>query len=160
MKTKPIYWRLLLFACILAICGYVLCSSILHKRAIFLTERGELYIQQNRFVEARQALEEATRIWPEFALGHIDLAEVLIKQGACKGAIVELQRALRLSPSELRPSVYFRLGLAYDCDGQRTEAQAAWTEVLKYPDAQDRAAARKLLDRVPNSVDSSTGTGL
>ncbi len=63
-----------------------------------LFDVGRLYDAQGRLVEARTMYEEATRIWPEFTLAHVNLGRVANMQGHTDEARKRFLRALDTNP--------------------------------------------------------------
>ena len=88
-----------------------------------------------------QLYKKAIELWPDFAKGHNNLADIYERQGRFKEAIEEYKKAIKLAPHAAYP--YFGLGDVYFKTGRMKEAVAWYKEGLKY-DPNDRLTLKRL----------------
>ncbi len=105
---------------------------------------GAVCINQNRFDEAGQHLDEALRINPQHHAAHDNRGVLLGKQGHYAEAIECFQRALAIQPNQA--VTYLNMAEALERNGQPGEAVAAFRRVLAL--APDSLRAHSELARV------------
>lgn len=77
---------------------------------------------QNKIIEAKNALDKAIALKPDYAAAYWQKALVYIQEEKIKEAAEELEQTKLLAPSDY--GVAFQLGLVYYNDGQLSRAQA------------------------------------
>ncbi|MGH9604685.1 MAG: tetratricopeptide repeat protein [Terracidiphilus sp.] len=77
---------------------------------------------QDRFSEAKAALEESARDQPDYPATQIALGRIFLMQGDARNAVTHLEIGRRLEPED--PSVYANLADAYETLGDRAKARA------------------------------------
>lgn len=108
---------------------------------------------RQRYSEAIQRLEELRRLHPDTPLAALSLyrlGEAHYAQQAYPHAAQAFQAFLALQPSGAHvPSILLKLGLIAQTTGNLPEARQRFTALTTdYPDSQEAAMARKLLDTI------------
>jgi tetratricopeptide (TPR) repeat protein len=81
---------------------------------------GVAYIQKRDLARAAGAFEESVKANPEFARGYRALGDTLVYQGKVDEAIVDLRKAVQLTPDD--PQVHESLAKALEAKGLTGEA--------------------------------------
>jgi Flp pilus assembly protein TadD len=135
---------------------------------------GRALAAQGKHGEALPLFEAATRLYPTWAIAHLEEASCRMVLNQEQATIERpLQRALALAPSN--PRVHYALGLYHESFGREAAARQAYREALSYrgsyPDALyrlalldeisgDLAAARDGFDRAYTLNPDNTAAGL
>jgi len=85
--------------------------------------------------EAVSALERSVQLQPNMATSRIALGRMLLRRGEVDRAIVELEKALELDPTDLSPC--YQLSMAYRRKGNKAKAQELQVKFEQYK-AEDR----------------------
>jgi tetratricopeptide (TPR) repeat protein len=85
--------------------------------------------------EAVKALERSVQLQPNMAPSRIALGRMLLRRGEIDRAIVELEKALELDPTDLSPC--YQLSMAYRRKGNKAKAQELQAKFEQYK-AEDR----------------------
>lgn len=120
-----------------------------------LSARANLTLR--RFTEAKDRIEEAIRLFPDFANAHDTYGDLLLVQGQAKAAIEAYGQALRLEPS--RPETHLKLdrarSMAAGDDARSGDAGAAKVEAPRQRMAFEREIARALAYEKEGSADKA-----
>jgi arylsulfatase A-like enzyme/Flp pilus assembly protein TadD len=81
---------------------------------------GAVYLKKEMIPEAASAFRQSTTIYPDYAVGHRALGELLLYQGEVDGSLAELRRAVELEPRD--PSSHASLAKALAAKGLNAEA--------------------------------------
>lgn len=92
-------------------------------------------VQMNRLDEAETLLEKLDRTHADSYKQHLDLGIVYAEQGKNEAALAELQRAVKLDPSEA--SAHWRLARLYRAMGRTQDAQAEFEKTKRVNQAED-----------------------
>jgi protein O-GlcNAc transferase len=79
-----------------------------------------VYLKKEMIPEAASAFRQSTTIYPDYAVGHRALGELLLYQGEVDGSLAELRRAVELEPRD--PSSHASLAKALAAKGLNAEA--------------------------------------
>jgi len=90
---------------------------------------GRLWMQQNKFEEARDELRRALELDPALAGVRTNLGTVLYRLGHVTEAIRELLQAVHENPQSAEAE--FQLGLALFASGAQQDAKAAFEHAIK-----------------------------
>lgn len=77
---------------------------------------------EQRFAEARTALEESAREQPDYPATQIALGKMFLMEGDARQAVAHLEIGRRMEPED--PSIYTNLADAYELLGDRAQARA------------------------------------
>jgi predicted Zn-dependent protease len=96
---------------------------------------------QPGFAEARDALEEAARLRPDFSATEIALGKLYLMEGRVNEAVDRLEAGRRMEPNN--PAIYSSLAQAYLKLGDRIKAKQCQAELSRLLDAQDKSKAAR-----------------
>ena len=109
-------------------------------------ERGAALAQQERYLEAAAAFEEAFAHDPEMADAFSNLGAILRRIGDIEGAIAQYSEAIRIRPAFA--AAHYNIGNAYALKGDRTSAAESYRNAIEYKP--DYAEAWNNLGRLLN----------
>jgi hypothetical protein len=98
-------------------------------RAVIYYRLGNVYRELGDNPRAREALNRALQVDPEFSEAHESLAEVLYKMGETSEAVAHYNAALRLVPDDFQ--AHHNLGVALAKQGKFEEAAAQFAEAVR-----------------------------
>lgn len=101
------------------------------NRAVSWESLGNVYSDAGRYEEAVQALQEAIKLNPDYALPWNSLGDVYQALGQPQKAIEAYQRAISLDPNYAWP--YNSLGLVYAQIGRHEQAISIYKQVISLP---------------------------
>ncbi len=108
-----------------------------YKKAIELDPKNdnathgliEIYTKTDRLEEARELIDEFTKIRPAIIKTRYQLAEVYKKDGKLEGAIKVLEKIIMLYPGEA--AAYNELGIIYFQSGMKEKAKSILSKAIK-----------------------------
>jgi len=98
-------------------------------RAVILFKLGNVYRELGDDKKAREALDRALQVDPEFSEAHESLAEVLDKMGEASEAAAHYNAVLRLVPDDFQ--AHHNLGVALAKQGKFEEAAVQFSEAVR-----------------------------
>jgi cytochrome c-type biogenesis protein CcmH/NrfG len=115
------------------------------KNAKLLAQVAALYNSTHQFKDAANYYNKALQVDPKNVTTRTDLASTLYYQGDVDGAVNELQKALKYSPSDM--NALFNLGMIkFKGKDDAAGAIAAWQQLLKtHPDLDRKATVEQMI---------------
>jgi hypothetical protein len=98
-------------------------------RAVIYYRLGNVYRELSDNQRAREALNRALQVDPEFSEAHESLAEVLYKMGETSEAVAHYNATLRLVPDDFQ--AHHNLGVALATQGKFEEAAVHFSEAVR-----------------------------
>lgn len=116
-----------------------------------LTNRATIYIQDNRFAEARMDLEKALKINPHHLAAQYNLAVALHRLNEKTEALCLLDEVVKRGPRLAKPIAQRGMircegGHVHIAAGKLTEAVADWEKALSLGASRTEALLRKIAD--------------
>lgn len=108
---------------------------------------GYIFLQQEKYDQARKEFEKAAEIDSTFTSPFMNLGELALKDGDLQKAIDFYEQALSLSPD--RGFIYLRLGELYiEAYSNQTKAKKIWQRGLDHPlvDSESKTKLNELLN--------------
>jgi predicted Zn-dependent protease len=103
---------------------------------------GDIEMKRNNPEQALTSLRKAIHLRDDIRIAYVDLGSLLAQHGNYQEAIVALQRAVTLDPTQ--PDAHFRLGRAYQAMGNKSASQKEFATVRELHQKADEDLTSKM----------------